>query len=81
MGKRITPFASLGMPATGDNDSQSFWGLELEIILLHTPFLMLWEVMMVRPAGILRVVYPTNAQGGKFDQPELEREIANIVWA
>jgi hypothetical protein len=79
VGKGITPFASLGMPVAGENNSQSFWGLDLAILLLHAPFLMLWEVAMARPVCILHAVYPTNVQGGKFDQPGLAREIANRV--
>jgi hypothetical protein len=79
LGKIITPFTSLRMPVASENESRSFWGLDLAILLLCAPFLMLWEVAMVRPTGILHVVYLANAQGGKFDQPALVREFANIV--
>jgi hypothetical protein len=34
VGKGITPFTPLGMLVVGEKDSQSFWGLELAIILL-----------------------------------------------
>jgi hypothetical protein len=46
VGKGLTPFTSLGMAVVGENDTQSFWGLDLEIMLLHLPFLMIWEVPM-----------------------------------
>jgi len=29
VGKRITPFMSLGILVAGENESQSFWGLDL----------------------------------------------------
>jgi hypothetical protein len=32
-------FTSLGMPAAGENESQSFWGSDLAVLSLHVPFL------------------------------------------
>jgi hypothetical protein len=81
MGKGITPSTSLGMPVAGLNDSQVFWGLDLTIMLLRTPFLILWEATMARRVCILCTVYPTNAQGRNFDQPELAREIEKKMRA
>jgi hypothetical protein len=75
----MTPFASLGMPAAGENESQSFWGLDLEIMLLCAPFLMILEVSMEQPVCIMHAVCLKNAQGGDFDQPGLAREIAYRV--
>jgi hypothetical protein len=79
VGKGITPFTSLGMPVAGEKDSQSFWGLDLAILLLSALFLMLWEVAMAQPVCILCTVYPENTQGGNFDQLGLAREIVNKV--
>jgi hypothetical protein len=66
VGKGMTHFMSLGMLVAGENDSQSFWGLDLEIMLLRAPFLIPWEVTMAQPVCIFHVVYLTNAQGGEF---------------
>jgi hypothetical protein len=55
-GKGITPFTSLGMHVLGDNNSQSFWGLDLAILLLCMPFLMLRDhhgVTSVYPMHII----------------------------
>jgi len=79
VGEGTTPFASLGMPVAGENNSQSFWGLDLAIMFLCMPFLMFWEVGMVQLVCILHVVYPENAEGGNFDHSGLAREIANGV--
>jgi hypothetical protein len=67
----MTPFSPLGMTATGDNDSQSFWGLDLEILLLCMPLLTVLEVAMVQPVCIMHAVCPKNAQGG---------DLINLDW-
>jgi hypothetical protein len=41
VGKRKSPFMSLGMSVVGGNNSQSFWGSDLVVLLLCMPFLAL----------------------------------------
>jgi hypothetical protein len=46
VGKEKTPFGFSGAPVVSENESQSFWGSGLEIMLLRVPFLMFWKVIM-----------------------------------
>jgi hypothetical protein len=46
VGKGIILSMPLGMLAMGEKNSQSFWGLDLEILRLCTPLFILWEVSM-----------------------------------
>jgi hypothetical protein len=55
----------------------NFWGLGPTFLLLHTPFLMFWEVAMVQHVFVLRAMDLARALGKSLDKPKLARRTTN----
>jgi hypothetical protein len=53
------------------------WVLDPTLFPLHVPFLMLWEVAMVRRVFVLRAVGLARAQGSNIDQLGLAKRTTN----